>query len=119
MTLHYHDDIVLVNAVVRNETSDHLSIHTLPPLLSSTLSMIGFTSSRCQEGFVCLTQLFTLWSNPIGALPRGYMHNVHGVDLFETSSLRFDYEEVYNDCSNKIACREDIPITVVNGVCDI
>lgn len=91
------------------------------PLLALHASGIGFVDvsrTRRQVQSVCGDEIFALGRHPVGALARRHVHDVHGVNFFETAAASFAEEEVDDDGAEEVAGGEDVAVAVVDGAGD-
>lgn len=67
---------------------------------------------------ICGNKVLALGRNPVGALARRNVHDVHGVDLLETATASLAKEEVHDNGAEEVAGGEDVAVAVVDGAGD-
>lgn len=65
-----------------------------------------------------LSHLLVRGPNPLGALPGGDTHEVHGVNLLDGAALALDDEEVDDEASEEVAGGKDVTVAEVDGLGD-
>lgn len=88
------------------------------PLLAfhtSSICLANVPRTGLQVQCVCGDKILALRRLPVGALARIDVHDVHGVNLFETAASSLAEEEVHDNGAEEVAGGEDVAVAIVDG----
>lgn len=91
------------------------SVDPLLALHAGSIGLADLPRAWCQVQSVCGDEILALRRHPVSALTWWHMHDVHGVDFFETASAGLAEEEVHDNGAEEVASSEYVAVSVIDG----
>jgi hypothetical protein len=90
------------------------SINPLLTLHARSIGLANVPCTRRQVQSVRGDKVLALRRHPVGALAWRNVHDVHRVNLLETTAAGLTEEEVDDNGAEQVACGEDVAVAVID-----